>query len=292
MKHSLHCTLLVFITLAFSLTLCSQSERDLKLALEGKRVEVLIDMPASSQGIDLYVMEAQPIEFDEYTSRVKDNGIAIYTGDVVMITKIKKKKKHIELQLAGGGFGTWSDESTYVSSNNVQKSNREKELEEILKSKKKIENRNKLKDELEDLKRKREREQQSNDRQANLESEMKKSRISEKKLQGGSRFNIKYDFKIGANEMTVESIQNALREYINFTPGNNPSETNNSNTAGPLSKGYTIEEVIGMYGLPKGLTTTSECNLEITKCSFLKENQQIDAVFVEGVLVRYSISSR
>lgn len=117
----------------------SQSEDILSYALEGNRVEVLIEMPATSEGIDLRVFEARPIDMAEYSDRIKNHGIAIYPGDVVMITKVRVKSKHIEFQLAGGGYGTWGDESASVNSSSIPKSAREKELEELIRNNKKTE---------------------------------------------------------------------------------------------------------------------------------------------------------
>ena len=65
----------------------AQSEAALKEFFEGKTVIVKIDMPASQQGIDLYPDARRPINFDEYSRRVKANGIAIKNGESVMITK-------------------------------------------------------------------------------------------------------------------------------------------------------------------------------------------------------------
>ncbi len=51
-----------------------------------------------------------------------------------MITKLKVKDKHIEVQLGGGGYGTVGDETdSSVSVPNLSKSIREKNLEDELK---------------------------------------------------------------------------------------------------------------------------------------------------------------
>src|SRR5687768_10424048 len=82
-------------------------EPELKDFFEGKSVRVRMDMPATSQGIDLFPDARRPINFEEYSARVKSNGIAIRTGDSVLVTKVRVKDKLIEFQLAGGGYGTF-----------------------------------------------------------------------------------------------------------------------------------------------------------------------------------------
>jgi hypothetical protein len=285
-----------FLLMFFTLNLFCQTEEDLKRALEGKRVEVLIEMPASSSGIDLEIHKPNKINFDQYSDRIKDHGIALYPGDIVMITKIKKKSKHIEFQLAGGGFGTFGDESGNVSPHNVPKTSRQKDIEKKLDEdkNKQLENRKELKKELDDLKRERRIAQDQAKRDAAIESEMKKSRIQSQKLQAGSRFNIRYDYKIGFNELTVESIQKALETYVNFnlTDSNNGSISIEESGPVSLRKGLTVDEVISLLGLPKNMNTTMECDFEKMICSFENDDQLVEAVFVEKILIKYTVSSK
>ncbi len=275
----------------------SQSESFLKEKYEGERVEVLIEMPASSEGIDIYADHSRKMDFEDYSSRIKKYGIGLYPGDVIMITKIKKKAKHIEFQLAGGGFGTWGDDGSNVSADYIPKTSRQEELEKILNEDKdkKLTDRKKLEKELKDLERDRSLRQQESKRQAALESEMKKSRIQEQRRQGGSRFNIRYDYKIGNSELTSASIEQALRDYVNFTPGINSSNVNSASSTddnnGTMVKGMTMEEVMSIMGIPKSLTTSVSCELEKTVCSFEDKRQKVEAIFVEKILVKYTVSS-
>ena len=285
-------TLLFLCSITTLLT--AQSESDLKYQLEGKRVEVLIEMPASSEGIDIHADRPSKLDFDDYSRRIKKYGIALFPGEVVMITKIKKKGKHIEFQLAGGGYGTFSDESSHVSARQIPKSSRQKEIEQILRDDKdkKLANRKELENELKDLKRELQIAQDESRRQAALESEIKKSRIQEQRLQGGSRFNIRYDYKIGSNELTMESIKNALSQYVNFNPGGSTSELQMTGSGGQLTKGATMQEVMAIYGMPKNLKTDSSCGLEKATCDFESDEQVITTIFVENILVKYTVSSK
>lgn len=289
MKPLTNLVLLVFVTFPLN----AQTEIDLKEILEGQRVELLIEMPASSEGVDIQADHAQKMDFEDYSRRIKKFGIALYPGEMVMITKIKKKGKHIEFHLAGGGYGTWGDESENVSSIQIPKSSRQTELEEILNDdkNKNIENRRKLERELHDLKQDRRIRQEESNRAAALESEIKKSRIQDQRLQGGSRFNIRYDYKISTEELKLQSIKNALSGFINFDQSSVHVDSNETNNHSLLSKGMAMEKVISIFGMPKNMKTTEECNLEKTVCNFETKNQDIEAIFIENILVKFNTSS-
>ncbi len=284
----------------------AQSEEILKSALEGKRVEVLIDMPATEEGIDLYVDIPNPMNFGEYSDRIKSKGVSIRTGDIVMITKIKKKRSHIEIQLAGGGYGTFFDESAAVMTDNITKTSREKELEKILDDKNyNGSNKKTLEKELKDLRRDREIEQSKLNRDASMQEEIKRSRIDAKRQQGGSRFNIRYDYKITESELTVESVMNALREYVHFRELESPSSGDNARSeynlkgqmtflseSSALRKGMTLEQMVELFGMPSSLVKRDECGLSITQCEFDDKNRMIQVILVEDILVKYSTSSK
>ena len=91
--------------------LSAQSEADLKTALEGRSVLVKLDMPATKDGIDVYPQEHVPFNTEGYAKRLKRTGTALWAGQSALITKIKLKGKHIEFQLAGGGYGTFGDDT-------------------------------------------------------------------------------------------------------------------------------------------------------------------------------------
>ena len=282
----------LFILIGAHTFLFGQSESILKDQLEGQRVEILIELPASSEGIDVYADRGFKMNFDDYSRRIKKYGTSLFPGDIVMITKIKKKGKHIEFQLAGGGYGTWGDESSSVSAAHVPKSSRQKEIEKMLRDDKdkELPNRRALQKELDQLEYDRSIAQKENQQEAAYQSEIKKARIQEQRLQGGSRINIRYDYKIGRDELTLQSIVKSLSEYINFKP--NSERTSGYSSGSPqLAKGITMEEAAQLFGFPKNLKTDQACELERTLCSFETNGQIIEAVFVEGVLVKYTIES-
>lgn len=87
----------------------AQNEKELRDAFEGRMVVVKIDMPATQLGIDIHPDYEHPLDFRKYGNLLKQYGIGVQSGQQIMITKVKLKGDHIELQLGGGGFGTFAD---------------------------------------------------------------------------------------------------------------------------------------------------------------------------------------
>src|SRR5262249_19147030 len=135
----------------------AQSEAELRDFFEGKNVRVKIDMPATQEGIDVYPDARRPIDMGQYSARIKANGVAIRNGDSVMVTKVRLKDKIIEFQLAGGGYGTFGDDTSgSVHTASVPKSNREKDLEKLVKDETDATRKRRLQRELDDLRAERE----------------------------------------------------------------------------------------------------------------------------------------
>jgi hypothetical protein len=87
----------------------AQDEAHLRKALEGKRITLKMDMPATSEGVDVYPGTNRPVDYDKVGKRMKKEGIALKDGEAARITKVKVKGNHIEIQLNGGGYGTFGD---------------------------------------------------------------------------------------------------------------------------------------------------------------------------------------
>jgi hypothetical protein len=205
---------LLLVTVAFA---SAQSENDLKRYFEGRRVEVKIDMPATKEGVNVYPEKDGKVDYNRYGDLLKDNGIGIREGERIIITKIKVKDKHIEFQLGGGGYGTFGDETepgTYVSS--VSKSNRERRIEREFDRETNDRRRRQLREELYYLRRERQREDEYNRARAAETAEIAKIRIQEKRVQAGSRFNIKFDRKLTADDLTPQVIMDVLSDYVFF----------------------------------------------------------------------------
>jgi hypothetical protein len=280
----------------------AQSEEALKDFFEGKMVVVKLDMPAAQTGVDIYADARRPINFDDYRNRMKSTGIAIHSGESVMITKIRVKEKLIEFQLGGGGYGTFGDDTdTSVYVPGVAKSSREKNLEREVKTERDPARKRRLQSELDDLRHQRERQDSRNRASTTVASEEKKQRIAEQRLHGGSRFNIRYQNGVPPG-VTSGGIMAALEEYVDFPFVNGRAnrtvsravETDRRASFSPsaLHKGMTLNEVRALLGDPDKSVDGVEGRMKVTTATFSSGDQRVETQFVDGVLVKYSISSK
>lgn len=195
----------------------AQTEYDLKQYFEGRQIVVKIDMPATKDGVDVYPERGRQLDYSRYGKLLKDNGISVREGDRIMITKIKVKDKHIEFQLGGGGYGTFGDDtSSSVFVPSASKTQREKYLEKQLKDETDDRRRRRMREDLDYLRRERERENSRNRAEVAAAEELAKQRIQEKRLQAGSRFNIRFDRNVSGEDLTPTSIIEALSKYVYF----------------------------------------------------------------------------
>jgi hypothetical protein len=267
----------------------AQNEAALRDFFEGKSVRVKMDMPATQQGVDVYPDARRAVNFDEYSARLKANGVAIRSGDSVLVTRVRVKDKIIEFQLAGGGYGTLGDDtsgSVYTAS--TPKSNREKDLEKLVKSETDAGRKRQLQRELDDLRSERTREDLRNQTAATTAAEAKKSRIAETRLHSGSRFNVRYQDGVPPG-LGPDGIMRALAEYVEFPFATDaPSRPG----TGAIRKGMTLAEVEDSLGKPEKSSERAEGSLKVVTAIFSRDDQRITAEFVEGVLIRYSIASK
>jgi len=202
--------------LALATPALAQNEAALREDLEGRRVRLKIDMPGSQEGVNLQLDSRRPMNYPEYGSRLKRYGAALRKGDTATVTLIKVNKDLIEFQLDGGGFGTFLD-NTDTSANipSVDKSKREKELERLVKDEEDSRRRARLNEELDDLRHRRERENRRIAVERARIEEAKRERVAEQRLNGGSRFNLRFDGAVPRN-LTTEDIMDALSEHLTF----------------------------------------------------------------------------
>jgi hypothetical protein len=288
---------------AFAAPALAQSERDLKQFFEGKSVRVKIDMPATQQGIDVYPDAARPMDFNQYSQRLKSFGVSIRNGDSVMVTQVRVKDKIIEFQLAGGGYGTFGDDtstSTYTPS--APKTQREKDLERRVKEETDAARKKRLQRELDDLRAERSREDARNKAANESASEVKKIRIADARLNGGSRFNIRYQNGVPPG-LGADGVMRALEEYVEFAFATDRRAGPVAREELPLSrppfsggsgvrKGMLLAEVEGTLGRPEKSALRNEGALKVITNTYSRGDQLITAEFVEGVLIKYSIASR
>jgi hypothetical protein len=209
------------------------------------------------------------------------------------------KDKLVEFQLGGGGYGTFGDDtSTSVYVPTESKSQREKDLEKAIKSETDAARKKRMQNELDDLKREREREDRRNQAAATTAAEEKKQRLAEQRLHAGSRFNIRYQDGVPPG-LTPGGIMATLAEYVEFPftdrvtrPGKDTSPAAAAARPGALYKGMTWQQAQDSLGTPDKTTDRMEGKLKVTTAIFTRDDQRIEAEFVEGVLIRYTISSK
>jgi hypothetical protein len=279
--------------LALAAPAAAQTEDALRSAFEGKRVTLRIDMPGTSDGVDVQGDARQALDYKEYGDRLKRYGVALRAGDSATVTLVKVKKDLIEVQLAGGGFGTFGDDtSTSVSIPDARKTEREKNLEKRIDDEHDRDRRRGLQRELDDLRDRRERENRRIAAERERQSEAKRVRIAEQRLRGGSRFNLRYDGRVPEG-IRPQDVAAALAEFVDFGGGSStePALPPTGDMAA-LRKGMTRAEAERAFGRPTDTSKRIEGTLVLTTVSFDVGDQRISADFVEDVLVRYTVSSK
>jgi hypothetical protein len=278
---------------------------------EGKQVLLKIDMPGSQKGIDIYPDRPQPLDAKSYGDRMKEFGVSLQNGNTAMVTKVKVNKDNVEFQIAGGGFGTAMDNSdTSVHFTPANKSDRERELENQLRNENDPDRRRSLQRELDYVRSDRERRDAYDRSRAEDDAAMRSQQVAIKRQQGGSRFNIRLDARKMGDSLTPQVVEDALAQYVDFQglggppAGGRPvggsqsgppvlNERNPSQSDGPqgLKKGMSREQVETLYGPPAEVNDHTENGLTVTTCVFKTQDTRVQADFVNGVLVRFLMSS-
>jgi hypothetical protein len=275
----------------------AQSEDALKDAFEGKSIVVKIDMPGTQQGVDVYPDARRPIDMGQYAARIKTFGIALRNGESAMITRVRVKDKLIEFQLGGGGYGTFGDDTGTVTVPSVPKSQREKDLERRVKDERDSDRRRRLQRELDDLRNERYREDTRNRSRAAEATEVKKDRIAADRLHSGSRFNIRYQNGVPPG-LDAGGIMRALQDYVDFPfASDRPVRRDHPappppSAGGDIRKGMARADVESILGRPDKTTPRTEGSVRVVTATYTRGDQIITVDFIEGVVVKYAISSK
>ena len=297
------------VLLMSSICASAQANNNLSQFFEGKQVTLKIDMPGSQQGIDIYPQKEKPLDAKVYGKRLKQFPVSIRSGDTVVVTTVKVKDKLIEFQLAGGGFGTFGDDSdTSVKFTPEDKSNREKDLEREIRNTDDRDQKKRLQRQLDSVVHQRERDDSRNRAIAQHAASIKQQQVNDDRARGGSRFNLKYDPKVPAN-ISPQDVMAALAPYVTFSPqmaGESPAgaearpieaapaaATNGSgDPASSLQKGMAEGQVRAMLGEPTSSSVADHDGIQVHTETFARGNSVVTGQFVNGVLVRYSIDVR
>jgi hypothetical protein len=299
----------------------AQSEAAIREYFEGRMVMVKLDMPGTQLGVDVTPGPGRTIDFPAYAQRLKDFGAAVPAGTMIMVTKVRVKDKLIEVQLGGGGFGTfWDDSSTSVYTPTASKTKREKDLEDELKRTPQGYYRQRLEQELDALRQERRREDARNQSAALDAQEEKKANLRQQRKESGSRFNIRVPNGVPSTAITPEGVMAALDAYVTFSdgpgigqpapsmaPATAPANVVRANltspvgqtqttapsvNAGSLRKGMAYEDVVAMFGKPERTGERSEGSIKIAVAVFGTPDSRIEAEFIQGLLIKYSMSSK
>ena len=273
-----------------------QDEDALRAALEGKRVTVRIDMPGTSDGVDVEADSGRPLDFRQHEDRLRRFGTAIHAGESVAVTLVKVKKDLIEFHLAGGGFGVFGDDtSTTVYMPRVDKSKRERELEKIVENERDPRERRERERELDRLREERARVNRRIDAERAAAEARNAELVAERRRNGGSRFNLRYNDAVPSGIRPTE-VMAALEAYVDFLvpevrariPEAEPSP------AGDLMprKGMTRAEAERTLGQPVTVSERREGSVTVVTLVFDRREQRITADFIEDVLVRYTVTSK
>ena len=299
-------TLAVIGLLAAASRGTAQTEESLRRYFEGKSVVVKLEMPGTEEGIDVWPGTSQPVDFPRVARRLKEYGTSIRRGQEMLITKIRVKKDLIEFQLGGGGYGTFGDETgSHVSTSSADKSIREKNLEKELPGISEPAAKKKAQEELDGLRKDRARADAANRSAVAQAQQMKDANVRQRRSEGGSRFNLRFKPVVPAEALTPDGVMRALAEYVDFSPalaaktdrpglhgeGTRPLPPGADPATG-LRKGLLAEDVDALLGRPESIATRSEGTLKVSSSVYLTKDRRIEVEFVEGVLIRFTVSSR
>ncbi len=294
----------VLITVALStLPLGAQNDpNSIQSYFTGKEVVLKIDMPGTQQGVDLRYNKDVPMNWKEYANRLKSNGVAIHKGDTARVTAVVLKDDRIEFQLDGGGFGTFGDDSNAtVTAKPLDKSDYEKQLEKQIADTTDEDRKRQLQRDLDRERSRRERQDSDNRNAAQVASQIKAQQIADKRLQGGSRFNLRWSGSIPADQKTPDAVMKLLADYVSFDGPQQAAAPQPMPSAGgdavvpataQLKRGMKMSDVTNLFGQGKQLSeSVSGDGLKTQTVQYASGDRRVEVTYVEGVVVRYSISS-
>jgi hypothetical protein len=276
----------------------AQGEEALKNAFMGRQVAIRVDMPASHKGVDLRFDRSVPFDLKENSDRIREHDAAIRSGDVMQVTYIKVKGDLIEFHLGGGGFN-WFTDTTTKSASYSSKTARETDLEKQIKNETDRDRKRRLERELDDLRQERERRDERSKRDTDDYNLRAHDRDMERALKSGSRFNLRFKKNVPADALTPEGFERYLDPWVDFRGrgGRGDASSSTSISRAPQNrdwrKGTPRREMEDALGRPRReRSCPGDSALDCRIATFDDAGDEIEATFVEGVLVRFSTTRR
>ncbi len=286
----------------------AQGEDALKNAFMGRQVAIRVDMPASHKGVDLRFDREVPFDLKENGDRIREHDAALQQGDVIQVTYIKVKGDLIEFHLGGGGFN-WFSDTTTKSKTYSSKTVREQDLEKEIKNETNRDRKRNLERDLEDLRRDRAARDERSNRDIEDYNQRARDRDLDRALKSGSRFNLRFKKKVPADALTPEGFERYLDPWVDFSgrttrragspsssrPASSSSSSTSINRAPPSEsrdwrKGTPrrdLEAALGKARREKSCPG-DDSGLDCRIATFDDGSDEIEATFVEGILVRFS----
>jgi hypothetical protein len=269
------------------------NEASLRAYFEGKTVALLVDLPGTNEGVDVWA--DRRMDAREYGERLKRFGVALQAGDRPVITLVKVKKDVIEFQLAGGGYGTFGDNtSTSVDIPFVEKSDYEKSLELQLKDEKDPARKRAMERDLREVRAYRERENRRITAERAIIADYKQRWLALRRQQGGSRFNIRYTPAVPA-VVRPDDVMDALRDFVDFSDMDLPAARGRVPVVSAETqprRGMLRADADRLFGAPVDVSQRSEGALLVVTAVFMRGSDRITAEFVEDVMIRFVIGRR
>jgi hypothetical protein len=304
--------IMFFFAGAARATLAQRDAIDIQNYFQGKQVQLKIDMPGTQQGVDLRFDRGTPMDWKQYSSRLKKFGVAIPKDERAIVTTIVVKKDLIEIQLDGGGFGTFGDDTnTTVQFKPVEKSSYEKQLERDISNTDDPDRKRDLRRALDRERDRRERQDTANRRAAQVASQIKSQQVAQDRMRGGSRFNLRWTGTIPAEQLVPEAVMKLLAPYVEFsdsqagTPEASPASVTSSvagarpdadaagSPTGQLKRGMQMSDVTDLLGQGRKLSeSVSTEGLKTQLFEYLSGDRRVEVTYVDGLVIRFSISSR
>jgi hypothetical protein len=183
----------------------------------------------------------------------------------------------------------------------VDKSSYEKQLERDISNTTDEDRKRQLQRDLDRERSRPERREADSRAAAQIASQIKAQQIADKRLGGGSRFNLRWQGSVPPEQNNPDTVMKLLADYVSLAgpqqAPSSPAMQNNVAVAdipatAHLKRGMKMEEVTNLFGQGHLLSqSTSGDGLKTQVVEYSSGDRRVDVTYVEGLVVRYSISS-